>query len=296
VPRESVEIQPEALATALPSELQLIGSAIASLIRGDSRDLDPFLHVIETHTAMTECSGVYHCHAIRLDGNGRVRLRDLMAYLASTIVDYAVPRSKINEAYNQFVKTNSTAALVRLARQAQQLFVDLAKTGEGGELLLFLFAEKYLRLPQVLCKMNLKTSGAVHFHGSDGIHIGVKSSGQLELYWCESKVYSTMASGLSACLKSLAEVLTSTRSEQSRDLQLVGDYADLDSAGLENALRRFLNPNNAEFNDVEFCGLCLVGFDSDAYPTYASKKTMQAVIEAVETQSAFWKRILRSDR
>ncbi|WP_223252149.1 Hachiman antiphage defense system protein HamA [Paracoccus mutanolyticus] len=47
------------------------------------------------------------------------------------------------------------------------MFTDLKSSGEGGELLLYLLTERFLGLPQILCKMSLKTSA--HYHGADGV-------------------------------------------------------------------------------------------------------------------------------
>jgi hypothetical protein len=93
--------------------------------------------------------------------------------LTDKVVDYAIPRKKINEAVKYFNETQSTAKITKLANQAKRLFTRLANSGEGGEFILFLFAEQFLRFPQIICKMSLKTSSQMHYHGADGIHIGV---------------------------------------------------------------------------------------------------------------------------
>ena len=39
-------------------------------------------------------------------------------------------------------------------------------------MLLYMLVQAFLGLPQLLCKMPLKTSSEMHYHGADGIHIG----------------------------------------------------------------------------------------------------------------------------
>jgi len=63
---------------------------------------------------------------------------------------------------------------------------------------------------------------------------------------------------------------------------------DLDDIKLEEALKRYLDPNDPMFKKVEYRGLCLIGFDSDAYPATPNSKEMQQVRHDVE--SAFEKR------
>jgi hypothetical protein len=180
----------------------------------------------------------------------------------------------------------STTAFVRLTVEARKLFTDLTQTGEGGELLLFVMAEQILQLPQLICKMSLKTNTRMHVHGADGLHAGVDpETGKLVLYWGESKVYAGASDAIRECLASLAGMLKSGEmgSDQAdRDLQLLQRFADVDNVPLEEALKRFLDPRNEESTCLEFRGLALVGFDSEHYPKDAGEVQLPAVVEAMK--------------
>lgn len=118
-----------------------------------------------------------------MDGNGRVQPHRLAEFMRNVVVDYAIPRSKVVAAKARDLKYNSTEATTALVEQAKRSFTDLAKTGEGGEMLLFLLAERFLKLPQILCKMDLKADTRMHYHGADGVNAGVALDGLLKLYW-----------------------------------------------------------------------------------------------------------------
>lgn len=137
-----------------------------------------------------------HCHCLAVDGNGRVQLHRLAEFMRNAVADYAIPRSQLAKAKARDQKYKSTEAVTALVEQAKRSFTDLAKTGEGGEMLLFLLAERFLKLPQILCKMDLKTDTRMHYHGSDGVYAGVTPDGILKLYWGESKVYKNVASAI----------------------------------------------------------------------------------------------------
>ncbi len=62
------------------------------------------------------------------------------------MADYAIPRSKLAQAKARDAKYNSTESVAGLLEEARRSFTDLAKTGEGGEMLLFLLAERFLQL------------------------------------------------------------------------------------------------------------------------------------------------------
>jgi hypothetical protein len=231
-----------------------------------------------------------HCHCLTLDGSGRPRIEDLVDAVAEHVLDYAIPRSEYRAAREEADRTGSSQKVVRLHTKAQNLFTDLIQSGEGGELLLFALAEKLLQLPQLICKMSLKTNPRMHFHGADGLHAGVdEQTGKLLLYWGESKIYGDITSAIRDCLKSLAPMLLDHEASK-RDLQLLQRHLDVDNDDLENALKKFLNPDDPAFNSLEFRGLCLVGFDFHAYPKGPSKTELKAVVSAITSELPWWKK------
>ena len=63
-------------------------------------------------------------------------------------------------------------------------------------------------MPQLLCKMSLKTNAAMHVHGADGIHGAVLPNGNLGLCWGEAKLHANVTKAIDACFESLAPFLT----------------------------------------------------------------------------------------
>lgn len=268
--------------TALASSLERISKGAAS------GGLGTFLHQHKSSLLLGATQLVFHCHVINLNGNGQVRLADLINHLTDSLLDYAIPRSSIAAAAAHRDATGSTRKLMELAREARDLFTSLKKSGEGGELLLYLLAEEVLKLPQLLCKMDLKTSSNVHFHGADGLHVGIGASGKLALYWGESKVYKTFSGALSACYDSLAPILLDPVASENRDLQLLSRHMDLNDAALEEALKDFLLPSSPSFNKLEYRGVCLVGFDVDKYPTNPNCLTIADVCSGLDAHLPGW--------
>jgi hypothetical protein len=266
-----------------------IEEALKRLARGTPTDLAGLLHNVESHVTVDGTLVTAHCHCLKLDGNGRPRTEDLVKVIAEHVLDYAIPRSHIRKADEEYQRSRSTQKLVRLADEARSLFTDLEQSGEGGELLLFAFAEKILQLPQLICKMSLKTNTRMHVHGADGLHAGVDpTTGKLLLYWGESKIYGDVTAAVRECLASIRPMLAEYSSGQ-RDLQLLQRHADLDDPALEAALKKYLDPDADEFNSLEFRGLCLVGFDCDAYPTGPSTTQLAAMAKQIATTLPTWR-------
>jgi hypothetical protein len=92
-------------------------------------------------------------------------------------------------------------------------------------------------------------------------------------------------------MKSLAPLLLGVGGlggPDERDLQLLGQYMNVDDPELEAALKSFLDPDDPAFNCVEYCGICLVGFDYDKYPSEPNKATISDVKRAISGEVAKW--------
>lgn len=261
------------------------------LIRQPQEDISAYLSSIEINIPIQNTKAVAHCHMVSFDGNCRPRVAELATYLGNIIIDYAIPRSQIKEAQEKDILDNTTRNVSALKKKAKALFTELKNTGEGGEMLLYLLAQHVLKMPQILCKMSLKTSGNVHFHGVDGLHIKYDNSiNKLALYWGESKMYKDIGSAISDCLDSIKPFLIDdTKKSNLRDLQLFQDNLDLVDNELEDQLINYLDPDHANFNKMQFRGVCLVGFDEGRYPTIPNQKTHEILSLELKSSIQGWK-------
>lgn len=267
-------------------------SDLASALTGDPEALEVHLELVERDVLVAGHLVKIHCHCLTVDGNGRVQPHRLAEFMRNAVADYAIPRSKLAQAKARDQKFRSTEAVAALVEQARRSFTDLAKTGEGGEMLLFLLAERFLKLPQILCKMDLKTDARMHYHGADGVYAGITDEGTLKLYWGESKVYKTATSAIHDCLASLAPFLIEPEhadAERERDLVLLSDKADLSDSKLTGALRRYFDKNSPMSKRVQYCGVALVGFDAPFYPSQEVKAVAEELATAARTELEVWR-------
>ncbi len=263
-----------------------IYNRLIPLLRTKPDELNAYLKKVSCNVSIANTRTQAHCYFIALDGNKRPRVKDFARFIGHKITDFAISRSEINRAIKKANDTHSTAPINRLNGKAQSRCTRLPKSGEGGEVLLSVLAETVLRLPQMFTKMVLKTSSQMHVHGCDGIHVGVnESNGNLALYWGESKLYKDAAAAVRECFASLAPFLRDSGGSgatQERDLQLMRDGIDFDDIQLEEAMKHYLDPDDPMRNQLEYRGLCLVGFDSDAYPTEPNSKEEEQVKQDIE--------------
>ncbi|HVW64232.1 MAG TPA: DUF1837 domain-containing protein [Nitrosospira sp.] len=276
------------------AEVDLIAGTLESLARGEVGEWDSYFHWIEKCVEIDDTKTLFHAHCFTLDGSKRPRIHALVQFMVANILDYAIPRQRILEAKRHQERTGSSHKMVYLWLEARQLFTKLAKSGEGGELLLFLLGERVLKLPQLICKMNLKTATQMHFHGADGIHVGV-SDNNLCLYWGESKLHSDASQAIRECIDSLSPLLLGNGglgSPEERDLQLLRQHMNVDSPELVDALRGYLDVDDPRYNKLQFRGLCLIGFDSDAYPTSLNSDELKDIVEKLRLKIPQWKKLL----
>jgi hypothetical protein len=277
--------------TQLLPDSPTLAAALEELARRKPDGLGSYIFPVEQEVLLDKTRTRAHCYFVQMGGNGLPRMSDFIRRICEHVIDYAIPRSEIAEAHAEYEQSGSSYKWARIAQEARNLFVDLATTGEGGELILFIFGEYIFSLPQIICKMSLKTSDQMHYHGADGVHAGVDAdSGLLSLYWGESKMHKTAAGAITACLASLAPFLREgATGAPERDLKLLRSYIDLNDPTLENAIRAYLDPDNPAFNRLQFCGLAFVGFNSDDYPADNQQAVATELAETVRTAFAQWR-------
>jgi hypothetical protein len=249
------------------------------------------LSLIERDVVVEGHSVSVHCHCLTVDGNGRVQPLRLAEFMRNAAADYAIPRSQLAKAKERDRRFNSNEAVAALVDQARRSFTDLATTGEGGEMLLFLLAERFLRLPQILCKMDLKTDSRMHYHGADGVYAGISDAGLLKLYWGESKIYANAADAIRECLASLGPFLIEAEHEDSareRDLILLSDKADLSNPAMTDALKRYFDKSSVMSKRVQYCGVALIGFDAHFYPSDDVRATADGIAESARAELIKW--------
>jgi hypothetical protein len=271
--------------------------SLDALLRGEVKDLDAYLTLTNKELKVDGLEVNVHCHALACTQNG-ARTRDLAKMLGARIIDYVIPRTEWQEAKAKDTLQNTDRHSGELRNKAKGLFTDLAKSGEGGEMLLYMLLQTYLSLPQLICKMNLKTSGAMHVHGVDGVHVDIdRKTGQLLLYWGESKLYKSPADALRESLKGLKKYLTDAGGSGSpleRDLFLLRDNLDLNNESLEQAILYLLDPDNKAHNDIRYRGAALVGFNAAGYPSKPNEFSAAQVEAAIKAAFPGWLDLVRT--
>lgn len=256
-------------------------------LTGNPEALEVHLELVERDVVLDGHQVKIHCHCLTVDANGRVDPHRLAEFMRHAVTNYAIPRARMADAKARDEKWNSGEAVAALHEEAKRSFTDLALTGEGGEMLLFLLAERFLKLPQILCKMDLKTDTRLHYHGADGVYAGVTDDGILKLFWGESKVYKDVGDGIKECFASIAPFLIEPDhegAEREKDLILLSDKADLSDPIVTAALRQYFNKDSKQSKRVRYCGIALIGYDAAYYPADGVKGIAEDIAKAAKAE------------
>jgi hypothetical protein len=243
---------------------------LAALVRGDEDDMEAYFDPLANTARLQGFDTEVRFHRIAHHATaGNPNLTKLADKLLVALVDFCCSRSELRSASDKLVNTGSAEAIARLHEKAKSLFTKSSKTGEPGELLLFLLTERVLGYPQILCKYPHKTSSEVHTHGSDGIHASIDpATGHLRLHWGEAKFYDDWNKALSDALDSITELVLQPEDptkKVDRDLELIRDFIDLNNEALEIAICEYMDPDKKLSKSVKFCGVCVIGFNQDKY-------------------------------
>lgn len=256
-------------------------------LTGDPEALEVHLELVEHDVILDGDYVKIHCHCLSVDANGRVEPHRLAEFMRNAVTMYAIPRARMAAAKARDEKYKSSESVAALHEEAKRSFTDVARTGEGGEMLLFLLAERFLKLPQILCKMDLKTDTRQHYHGADGVYAGVTENGILKLFWGESKVYKDASKGIKECFASIAPFLIEPDhegAEREKDLILLSDKADLSDPTVTAALRQYFNKDSKQSKRVQYCGIALIGFDAAFYPNDGAKAVAEEIAKAAQAE------------
>ena len=244
---------------------------------------------------ISETQAKGYCYCLKIDANGNLRLKDLIDFIDTKIIEYAIPKREINEAAQYLSETQSPSKIDALKKKAKELFTDLEKTGEGREILLYIIIQEFLKIPQLISKMSLKTSGQIHYQGADGIHVKYdKETDCLDLYWAEAKMYKKLNDAIAKCFDSLKGLLLDpqgSNSAQERDIQLITSniQANVNNAELEELLVRYFDKDDVLSNKVIYKGVCFIGFDYDKYPSSNDlTKTTEDIKSTIITEHQNW--------
>ncbi|WP_208453703.1 HamA C-terminal domain-containing protein, partial [Burkholderia gladioli] len=216
-------------------------------------------------------------------------LMEFSAKLADQIIAYCLPRKRLAKAVQKHLNNPSdlAAAMAALRREARKAFQKYreeypARSGEGGEMLAYVFVEHFLRAPMAIAKMHAKTNTTMPVFGADGVHVRYLSeTDELEVIYLESKVHATIGSAARDASKSIDEF----RQGQQRTVELrlaldLGNFDQLESDA-QQALEEFLDPYSGTRTGNRLDRhACLLAYSEPSFEKAVGPNSKESLLQA----------------
>lgn len=242
-------------------------------IRRDWSLLAARIHTVEHEVVTNHKLLTLRLHHPALRGVNAT-VSELVKTIALFLAHFSLPRKQVQSAYNDIQSKTSQVdqhlIYTQLDNEARSLFMrarkSAARTGEAGELLLYLLTEWLLEAPQIIAKMSLKTNAQMPVHGSDGVHVRFDAeTGNLVIYSGEAKLHSDIGSAIRSAVESIQA--GASREKMDHELELVRRHIDLSSLNpaAQKSLLAYLDPFEPASNKRQEVVTCLLGFDFADY-------------------------------
>ncbi|NUT60755.1 DUF1837 domain-containing protein [Herbaspirillum sp. C9C3] len=222
---------------------------------------------------------------------GKPSVPELVKMLMREITGFCATKQQRRKAKQEDAESAyDSRAVEDLADWAKDLFIKTKesskRSGEGGELLLYVFIEHYLKAPLVLSKMRLKTSPSMPVYGADGVHAMWDEKGKrLTMFFGESKLHKTFAGAMADAAESIGWLANNTDARMDNELQLTTGHIDLDGfpPALEEYLLRYLHPYDTEEGNRRSDRFAiLIGYDYNVYERLVTSSPDDAEEEFIE--------------
>jgi hypothetical protein len=250
-------------------------SEIISLLASPAPDFSARIGCLPKRWSSGDTTVVANFHYVKFR-DSQPSIDDLVTIAHARMINFAIPKSRIRDAVKEMTANpGAFDQMVILATEARDLFIktkeQTGRSGELGEILLYMLVEWVLKAPIIACKMYLKTALQMPVHGTDGVHLG-SDGHSLVVYWGESKLHATLSSAVTSIISSISE-FTSSPEKYKNEIRIIKSNIDADGLGESGveALKNYFNPYKPESNQLINCYACLAGFNLSLYDEAAIK-------------------------
>ena len=277
-----------------------LGQQLACLL-GNFDELSPRIRHLNYNTDACGDRIEVRCNYISFRDDAPT-VDDFVDVISDHIVPFCLPRKEIREAQDELANGDHVKAgriMRALSERARRLFMKAkrgsGRSGEAGEIALYILNEWVLTAPQIVSKMYLKTNNNMPVHGTDGIHARYdEAKKKLYLYWGESKAHKTLSSALNDALDSIKKFIEDE--QQQREIEIISAYPDFDglSEETQKAFLKYLDPYHEDSGDRVPVFSCLLihefkipkGKSGEVEASYVEKvnASMQKFIDSIQSK------------
>jgi len=251
------------------------------------------------HTNMIDGIDVnLHFKYIKFDPNGNPKIDLFIKILFSYFTHYCFSAQKRSTV--GLDEDEKERIISELKDEARELFrkwksEDITpgnqpKSGEVGEMILWLLMEVVLKAPQIVAKMDLKTNRKLEVFGSDGIHVNIDKKDILNIYFGEAKLYGDVSKALDSAFESIEKFHIDKMYEH--EFNLVTTHYKLLKDEQQKQVYDFIT-GKVKANEVKINHACLIGYDWDEYKKLDTQERRDFINNFTSTYQQETKRLTK---
>lgn len=206
-----------------------------------------------------------HFKYLKFDPNGNPKIDLLVNTLLNYATHYCFSSQKRDIEDDEFEKNKLMNEAKKLFRKWKDEHItdnNQPKSGEVGEMILWLLMEVVLKAPQIVAKMDLKTNPKLEVFGSDGIHLDISKEDILNIYFGEAKFYNDIYGALDSAFQSIEDFHKNSMS--SHEFNLVTTHYKYLNNNQQDKIYKFII-GEIKTDEVRVNHACLIGYDWDEY-------------------------------
>jgi len=272
--------------------LNLLMLTLKNYIQVSQKHYNNIFDKVEHENSIDGVDVNLHFKYLQFDPNGKPKI-DL---LVNTLLNYATHycfSSQKRDIEDEFARNklmNEAKKLFRKWKEEDITDNNQPKSGEVGEMILWLLMEVVLEAPQVVSKMDLKTNPKLEVFGSDGIHIDISEEDILNIYFGEAKFYNNISGALDSAFQSIEDF--HLNSMDVHEFNLVTTHYKYLNNNQQDKVYKFIT-GEIEAHEVKINHACLIGYDWDEYKKLDSDKRKEFIKNFTITYQEETKRLTK---
>jgi len=244
--------------------------SLNNYLEASKKQYDKIFGKVEHSNSIDGIDVNLHFKYLKFDPNGNPKIDLLIKILFSYFTHYCFSAQKRSTV--DMDEDEKERIISELKDDARELFrkwkdEDITdnnqpKSGEIGEMILWLLMEVVLNAPQIVAKMDLKTNPNLEVFGSDGIHIKIDENEILNIFFGEAKFYNDIYGALDSAFKSIEDFHSD--SMHSHEYNLVTTHYKYLTNNQHDKVYKYIS-GQIDADEVKINHACLIGYDWDEY-------------------------------
>jgi hypothetical protein len=221
------------------------------------------LDALPNENAHAGIAATVRFHYLKLDPvTGNPMFAELARILADQLAEYCFSTRRYESLKHPHEHHN-------LHGEAREFLRRVKTSGEAGEVLIYFLTEAILGAPQLIAKMQLKTSTKLESFGADGLHIKWNDiAHSLDVYCAEAKLEDRPSDAVANIVRSLSKF--HLNEDYKHELRLATAHFKHSDEDVKNAVARILENKEPDI-PWKLRHACLVGYDWNGYSNLAGR-------------------------